>query len=473
METRPVFDSVSPLDHRYSQSNPELYQELSRYLSETAAVRYCARVEAALLAVHAADRPEYRELIRELPDRVDPDAVYEEERTTHHNVRALVNVLRRLVPDDLRPLVHLGATSVDILDTASAMRIRDCLRAVILPRLTDLVLLLCDLAIRHAETAQVGRTHGQHAVPITFGYAMAEYASRLGKSTLSLERAVGDLRGKMAGAVGAYNAMSLIHADPQTVESDIMAAVGLSPSEHSTQLVEPEHALRVLLEANVGFGIIANLADDLRNLQRTEIAELQELFTESQVGSSTMPQKRNPWNSEHVKSLWKAFSPRAVTFFMDQISEHQRDLTNSASSRFVADFLAGYALAIARMQKVVSTLRVDEDRMGRNLRSGGSAVLAEAAYLLLALSGHPDSHEAIRRITLAADAEGVDFASALQKDEDVWPRVSHQLESVRGVKAAEFFAHPASYRGRAAERARSIGEKYSGEMNKLKERLSR
>ncbi len=99
--------------------------------------------------------------------------------------------------------------------------------------------------------------------------------------------------------------------------------------------MEPEYLLRLLLEINVAFGVIANLADDLRNLQRSEIGEVREEFSATQVGSSTMPQKRNPWNSEHVKSLWKAYSPRVATFFMDQISDHQRDLTNSASARFV------------------------------------------------------------------------------------------------------------------------------------------
>ena len=113
--------------------------------------------------------------------------------------------------------------------------------------------------------------------------------------------------------------------------------------------------------------MIANLADDLRNLQRTEIGEVREEFSATQVGSSTMPQKRNPWNSEHVKSLWKSFAPRVMTFFMDQISDHQRDLTNSASSRFVAEYLAGFALAADRMRSVLTGLRVDRERMAENI----------------------------------------------------------------------------------------------------------
>ena len=136
-----------------------------------------------------------------------------------------------------------------------------------------------------------------------------------------------------------------------------------------------------------------------------------------EVGSSTMPQKRNPWNSEHVKSLWKAFAPRVMTFFMDQISEHQRDLTNSASQRFVADYLAGFGLAVSRMKSVVSGLQADREGMAKNLANAGGkvkgGVLAEPAYILLAESGISDGHEVIRTITLDAEKNGITFFEAL------------------------------------------------------------
>ena len=157
---------------------------------------------------------------------------------------------------------------------------------------------------------------------------------------------------------------------------------------------------------NTAFGIIANLADDLRHLQRSEIAEVREEFREGQVGSSTMPQKRNPWNCEHVKSLWKAFAPRAVTFFMDQISEHQRDLTNSASQRFVADYIAGFASAAARMRSVVRGLGVNRARMAQNLRLGGDLIFSEALYILIATGGGPEAHERVRQSDAAGRTVG-------------------------------------------------------------------
>ncbi|HUX12716.1 MAG TPA: lyase family protein, partial [Spirochaetia bacterium] len=404
-----------------------------------------------------------------LPAAITPTEVYAEEEKTQHNVRALVNVMKRKVPDNIRHFVHLGATSVDILDTAAALRVRCAMRQVILPLLIDLELELCRLTEENAKIVQVGRTHGQFAIPITFGFALAEYVSRLGKSILELSDRSGKLRGKLAGAVGAYNAMSVVSADPIALEREFLSLLDLQPSEHSTQLVEPEYLLRLLIEVNVAFGIIANLADDLRNLQRSEIDEVREYFGEGQVGSSTMPQKRNPWNCEHVKSLWKAFSPRVLTFYMDQISEHQRDLTNSASSRFVADYLAGFAAAANRMTRILRGLRVNVDKLAANLATAGDMVLAEPAYILLSLAGLPEAHEDVRKLTLECEKTGKPLGEALRNRPEIWDALTRGLSNVGGLDPERFFSNPAHYTGKAAERAINIGRSYRKQMEKLKE----
>ena len=294
MEPRDIFQNLSPIDHRYSISENKLFKSLVPWISEEAAIASCVKAEIALVKAHLAVRktstPALLASLDEAERGIDPSEVYAEEEKTRHNIRALVNVLKREVPEEVAPLVHLGATSVDILDTALAWRMKGVVQGVALPMLRALELLLCDLAEREAETPQVGRTHGQHAVPITVGFAMAEYVSRLGKSILEIEKRASDLRGKLAGAVGAYNATSVLVRDPEALERAYLAELDLEPSEHSTQLVESEYLLRLLLEMNVAFGVIANLADDLRNLQRSEIGELRENFSADQVGSSTMPQ---------------------------------------------------------------------------------------------------------------------------------------------------------------------------------------
>jgi len=475
MEERSIYRNISPLDHRYLLSNRESFEHLSDYLSEEGSVRYCARVEAALLAEYVdrffADRPALKSAAESLPESVGAEEVYREEEKTQHNVRALVNVIKTKLPEELHRYVHLGATSVDILDTAAAMRIRDAVRAVILPLMIDVEERLITVALSHVTTPQVGRTHGQHAVPITFGYALSEYVARFGKSIQEVDARSKQLRGKLSGAVGAYNALSLVVEDPLEFEEAVLSRVGLKPSEHSTQLVEPEYLLRLLLELNVAFGVLANLADDFRNLQRSEISEVREEFGSAQVGSSTMPQKRNPWNSEHVKSLWKAFAPRTMSFFLDQISEHQRDLTNSASQRFIAEYLAGFTAALTRTKKILDGLRVDEERMRANLDTTGDLVLSEAAYILLATAGEADAHEIIRKITLRCEESNTRLLEELRADAGVWHLVSAQLEKTLGVDPEEFFSNPALYRGKAAEKAQSIGSSYLKIIGKIREEI--
>lgn len=469
METRNIFQNLSCLDHRYSLSEKEVFEKLSQYISEEAAVRSYAKAEAALIKAHLSVRgqltSEIEKKLDEVAANIDPQEVNDEEEKTQHNIRALVNVLKRKVDEDIAPLIHLGATSVDILDTALSMRMRDVTQNVVLPELKALELALCNIAEREAETPQVGRTHGQHAVPITFGWSIAEFVSRLGKSILRIEELSKQLKGKLAGPVGAYNGPSMIVKDPEDLEKRYLAYLGLEPSEYSNQLVEPEYLLRLLLEFNVAFGIIANLADDLRNLQRSEIGEVFEYFSSTQVGSSTMPQKRNPWNSEHVKSLWKAMSPRVMTFYMDQISEHQRDLTNSASQRFIADYTAGFTMAVNRMKKIISGLQADRESMEKNLENAGGkvkgGVLAEPAYILLAESGISDAHEVIRKLTLEAETSGKTLYEVLLNNKDTLDRITAQLEKL-GVKDAEtFFQNPARYHGLAAEKSRRLAKKYA------------
>lgn len=466
MERRDVYLNISPLDQRYWVANSELFDSLAEYLSESAVVRYMVKAELALLRVYINEyldkRADLLAAVNKLADSIHAEAVEAEERLTNHNVRALVNVIQRRLPDELKPWVHMGATSADITESSTAMRIRDGMRKVVIPLLLDLLDACIRITEKEADTPQAGRTHGQLAVPITFGFAIAEYVSRLGQSLVEIERLSKDLRGKLSGAVGAYNAISLVSREPEKLEAVYLRELGLKCPDYSNQLVEPEHLLRLLLELNTAFGIIANLADDLRHLQRSEIGELSEGFEAEQVGSSTMPQKRNPWNCEHVKSLWKAFSPRVLTFYLDQISEHQRDLTNSASGRFIADYIAGFAAAATRMHGILSKLVIRRDRMAENLRSIGDGILAEPCYILLAVSGISDAHERIKQATLIADSSKRSLRNVLKKNEpDLWKTLCSALKLHPGRNARDFFDNPREYRGLASLKAKKIAKRYA------------
>jgi adenylosuccinate lyase len=280
------------------------------------------------------------------------------------------------------------------------MRYKEFTENVLLPELIKFEKTLINLALREKNTLQIGRTHGQHAEPITFGFTIANYVSRFGSSILRIKKAANNLRGKIAGAVGAYNASHLFFDDPEKFEEEVLDELNLKPSPISTQIIEAEFLVDYIHSIIASFGILANIADDMRHLQRSEIAEVGEFFEGKQVGSSTMPQKRNPINFENVKSIWKEIMPRIITIYSDQISEHQRDLTNSASMRFVPEILTGFFVSVNRLNRVMSNLVVDKKNMKKNFDLNKDLIIAEPLYILLAAHNHPDAHEYVREKTL-------------------------------------------------------------------------
>lgn len=453
------FGTISPLDHRYAQANPALYRRLAGVLSEEAFIRYQLRVEVAFvrgLARHGACPEAAAGAVEAAARAVTPAEVYAEEARTHHNVRALVNCLQRRVPEPYRSYVHLGLTSNDVLDTARSLQLRDAVQDLLLPLLLDLEATWIHLALRERESLQVGRTHGQHAVPITFGFAVAWYVERLGGRIEALRAAAQRLVGKVAGAVGGYHALALVVADPAALEREVLGELGLAPAGVATQIVPPEPGLDLFHAAVSTFGVLANFADDMRHLQRSEIAEVGEAFEPGQVGSSTMPHKQNPWNFEHVKSLWKTFTPRILTVYLDQISEHQRDLTNSASGRFAVELLAGLALAADRLLATCQRLAVDRARMLANLEGSAHLMAAEPLYVLLAAAGHPGAHERVRELSLTARATRRPLLELAEGAADLASLVARLSPEQR-----QLLADPRHYTGETARRAEAVCRRWA------------
>ena len=367
-----LFEAVSPLDFRYYGATETVMERLKPYVSESAYVKYQAKVEAALvrtLANHGVCSSEAADQVELAVDQVTAEEVYEEQAKIRHNIRSLVNVIRRKIDPSARPYVHLFATSADILDTATALRFKELTENVILPNLVNFAQQLIDLARTHAETVQIGRTHGQHAEPITFGYALALYISRLGNRIEMIAQTAKNLRGQFSGAVGAFNGLAMVFDKPEELETDLLDLLGLKPSatHTSTQCVEPEFISDLAYAISSAYTVLANFADDMRHLYRTEIGEVGRKYDPNLVGSSTMPHKVNPEAFENVKSLWKAFIPRMQTVFMDSILEHQRDLTNSASSRFLTELFTAFDYSVYRLSRALTELDVKANQMRQNL----------------------------------------------------------------------------------------------------------
>jgi adenylosuccinate lyase len=466
------FDCASPFDARYYFADAGFYERLHPFVSEGAQVAYLARVEAALaetLADFGACPRAAADAIAQACRRVTPEEVYAEESRIQHNIRALVNCIRHKVSPSAQPYVHLFATSADIMDSARALCLVEVTRSVIVPDLVALERQLICLARAHADTPQMGRTHGQHAVPMTFGFAVALFVSRIGQRLLAVRHAAGNLRGKFAGAVGAFNALALLGtADPAQVEAALMRKLGLVPPEISSQVVQPEYTLDYVYALTACWGVMANVADDFRHLQRSELRELRDKKEADPatpvVGSSTMPHKVNPKDFENVKSLWKAYMPRLQTLLMDQISEHQRDLTNSASMRFVTEFVAAFAYGVHRLSGTLDAVEPDVARMKEVLEQGKDPVTAEPLYVLLAMAGHPDAHEAARVLAREARTGKKPLAQMIKETRPLDAYLKNLTPSQRAV-----LDDPARYVGAASQRTRAICDEWEKRLDTIKD----
>ncbi len=466
-----IFETVSPLDYRYYGGSERTFERLSPYVSEAAYIQYLLKVETALVKV-LARRGECPEAVvaevEQACSDIPPEEVYEEEARIRHNIRALVNCIRRRISPEYRRYIHLCATSSDIMDTATALRYKELTRNVIIPDLLELEQVLIDRARENADIVQMGRTHGQHAEPITFGFALALYVDRLGNRIEVIEQTSNNLRGQFSGAVGAYNPVSLIHPqNPEAFELEVLQELGLQPAGVSTQIVQPEYLTDVVYAVTSCFSVLANLADDMRHLYRTEIAEVHERYEEEKVGSSTMPHKVNPIDFENVKSLWKAFMPRIVTVFMDQISEHQRDLTNSGSSRFVAEIFTAFDYTVCRLGRTMKNIEVNAERLKANLDASKEAFVAEPIYILLAYHGFPDAYDYTRKLVAESQRTGRKLTEILWADEKLKPFLTNFTDAQKAI-----LQNPLLYTGTARERTIAICDEWETKCRRMAELLA-
>lgn len=456
---------VGVLDFRRYAGNPETAKRLGPYFSEDAFLGYLLKVEAALARVlsrRGICPAGVGAEVEAAAAQISAADVHLEQQRVRHPLMSVINCLRARVSDEARPFVHFTATTNDIVCAADACRYKDFTANVLLPRLIALERTLIDLARREKDTLQIGRTHGMHAEPITFGFAVAQFVSRLGRMILKIRQAVDDLRGKLSGAVGSYNAIALFAEDPQALEQEVLSELGLQPSPISTQIVEAEFLVDYFHALVTAFGVVANIADDMRQLHRSEIGEVEEFFGDAHVGSSTMPHKRNPSRLEHVKSLWKTFTPRMMTLYADQISEHQRDLTNFESTLFASEIACGLYVAADLLDTTLAAMTVRRDRMEQNFCMSEGLLAAEAAQLLLSSRGHREGHEVVRRLARKSVKLQRDFRALLFED----PGLAQFLRELSPGQRA-LLREPRRYVGIAPEKTGQICDRWELEIERL------
>lgn len=336
------------------------------------------------------------------------------ELETRHDLVAFVRCLEENVGPAGR-WIHYGVTSYDVIDTALGMMLRDSC-SVLLESACRLRDQIERLAEEHIDTPQIGRTHGIHAEPITFGFKCANWLAELDRNIVRIETCQEELSyGKISGAVGIHAVVS-----PE-MEKSVLARLGLKAEPSSTQIINRDkHSQFINVLAVMGGGL-ERIATELRNLQRTEILEVQEAFAAGQTGSSAMPHKRNPWNSETVVGLSRLLRGHAVSMLESVSTWHERDLTNSSLERIVfpdACHLADFMLN--RMARILTGLNVYPETMAANLRKMGDLVFSE--HLMVALVGKGLPRAAAYKVAQRNAAlawEGKDFKTSVEQDEDV------------------------------------------------------
>lgn len=385
-------------------------------------------VEIAIVEAHAERGDVPTSAAQEIRDRASFDLARcdEIEKETRHDLMAFVRCMAESVrgtqspSEDPSRFIHLGVTSYDVIDTALGLMLRDSCD-VLLVSGEALAREIARLVREHRTTPQIGRTHGIHAEPITFGFKCANWYAELERNLARLRQVREDVAvGKVSGAVGIHAI-----ASPE-LETLVCAKLGLRPDPASTQIVNRDrHAAFLNGLALLGAGL-ERIATELRNLQRTEILEVQEAFASGQTGSSAMPHKRNPWNSETVCGLARLLRANAHAMLESVATWHERDLTNSSLERIVfpdschlADFM------LKRLTTILAGLQVFPDRMRQNLEKMGDLVFSE--HVMIALVGAGMSREDAYKVAQrnAARAwEGEDFQTAVRNDPEVKSRLS-------------------------------------------------
>ncbi|MCW5940915.1 MAG: adenylosuccinate lyase [Fimbriimonadaceae bacterium] len=378
-------------------------------------------VEIAICQAHAEAGTIPQADLRAIQTRAafDLNRCDEIEKETRHDLMAFVRNLSETVGEPGR-WIHYGVTSYDVIDTALGMMLRDSCD-VLIESAEALAAEIARLAQAHIGTPEIGRTHGIHAEPITFGFKAANWYAELQRNLTRLRVCRIDVAvGKVSGAVGIHGV-----ADPD-LEARVCEILGLRPDEASTQIVNRDrHAAFLNALSLLGAGL-ERVATELRNLQRTEILEVQEAFASGQTGSSAMPHKRNPWNSETVCGLARLLRANAHAMLESVATWHERDLTNSSLERVVfpdschlADFM------LNRMTRILSGLGVFPETMAANLRKMGDLVFSE--HVMIALIGKGMSREAAYKVAQRNAAKawnGEDFKTCVAEDEDVRARLS-------------------------------------------------
>jgi adenylosuccinate lyase len=358
------------------------------------------------------------------------------ERTTQHDVIAFTTAVAEHVGPSARWL-HFGMTSSDVIDTAQAIQMRDACD-VILQDLDALSQAIRDRAIEHRQTPMIGRTHGVHAEPMTFGLKLALWYAEVGRDVERVRRARATISvGKLSGAVGTFAHL------PPAIEADVCARLGLEPAPVASQVIQRDRHAELLSALAITGASLEKFALEIRGLQKTEIGEVEEPFGEGQKGSSAMPHKRNPIGCEQIVGLARLVRANAQAAFENIALWHERDISHSSVERVILpDSFIALDHMLRRLTRIVRGMAVHAERMRENLNRSRGVVFSGTVLLELARNGvsREQAYEWVQRNAMLSFAEQRDFKTLLELDADI-SRVLSKAEIERAFDLNEQLKH--------------------------------
>jgi len=397
--------------------------------------RFARWLEIEILATEALAR--LGKVPGDVPDRirekarVDVSRIHEIEREVHHEVIAFLRCVGESVGDDAR-FIHVGMTSSDVMDTALSLQLKEA-SEVILEDVERLLSVLHEQALRYKEMPMMGRTHGIHAEPVTFGLKMALWYEEMKRNRARLENAISGIScGIVSGAVGTYSQV------PPEVETYVCERLGLTPDPISNQIIQRDRHAFFFSVLAVMASSIEKFAVEIRHLQRTEVSEAEEPFAAKQMGSSAMPHKRNPILAENITGLARLIRSYSMAAMENVALWHERDISHSSVERVIgpdATILSDFVLR--RLTHVVENLCVYPENMERNLALSGGAVFSQAVLLRLVEKGlsRDEAYRIVQRHGLAASRSGADLKQALLADPAVLEHLNRkEIDAIWSLK---------------------------------------
>ncbi len=438
---------IHPIEFRYGSS------EMKSIFEEESKLQKFLDVEAALARAHAKvgniPKGAANTITKKANTKfVKVSRVKAIEKRTKHDLMAVVKALTE-VSGPAGKHVHLGATSYDIVDTANALQFKEAL-LIVEADLKSLEKTLKKLAKKYIDTVAVGRTHGQHAIPITYGLKFSIWATEVGRHIERLKEARKRvLVGKMAGAVGTQASFG---KKGIRIQNLVMKDLGLTSAEVSNQIVQRDrHAELMSLLALIA-ATLDKIAKEIRNLSRTEILELSEKFEEKgQVGSSTMPHKRNPINAENICGLSRVIKSNVFVALENVSLEHERDLTNSSCERvIIPESFILLDEILKRTNKMMKNIVLYPENIKRNLEMTGGMEMAEAIMMGLTEKGmgRQEAHELLRKLSIKAVKDKKTLKEVLIKNATTKKYLSE--------REIENLLDPQNYIGTAVEQVKNV-----------------